>query len=408
MADATFSLAAFQVSSTDPFVRKVLEAMVWNETSMVVHNAFSVYKNGDPSQGTMPSFGPVHFDPKYNPDGTAGFAAAVLRAGGNEALAAAIDRRPSKKVLTLTDADYAAINTALQTQAGRQAAIDQSVFQVEKLIGKARDVLQTEELKSNEALVALIADYGNKAGLDTVVSHEKAFMAKFLAGQQIEFTTVSDRFVFDASNPVESVVRFWMHQDTEFRAMPLVEGLADLDAGKLDAFIGLGPTRPRMEQYLFTQAPLFADQTILATSVNYPFAFNGDVSTLIGQHVFIMKGALHGDAFDNMSGIIHEPVDATREAFAKGFQEIIDGRRHFIVLNSLRATSEYLKKTGIFDNIKIYKDPIATRRFFVVMSKSASNGKDKVNRFNKLYRLFRSTRAYQRLIESLFEKGLSA
>lgn len=117
----TFSLDAFAINASSPQVMATLRAIVWNETRMKASDAFSVYvhdKNGVATTKVMASFGPVHFDPKANPVGTADFAVGVLRAAGNDTVANAIEGRNDQGKLVLSSSDCAAINDALQTEAG--------------------------------------------------------------------------------------------------------------------------------------------------------------------------------------------------------------------------------------------------------------------------------------------------
>jgi VCBS repeat-containing protein len=178
MTDQLFSLNDFTINTADPLVNATLSAIVSNETRMKVSDAFSVYKGGVAANGVASAFGPVQFDPNANSDGTEQFAMAVLKAAGNATLANTID---DKGISALTTpSGYAALDAALQTQAGRQAGIDQSVNQVQSLITAVDNILPTL-LQSNQTLVAMLADYANKTGIQPGV--EFADRSIFLDGR---------------------------------------------------------------------------------------------------------------------------------------------------------------------------------------------------------------------------------
>jgi len=212
---------------------------------------------------------------------------------------------------------------------------------------------------------------------------------------QVEKDGVFQGFALD----VVAAVLKQMRSGVEFRPLSFAKALKSLKTGDLDAYVGLGKTLKRTEQYLFTKDPIYIDETVLVGRKEDSFVFNGDVSSLIGMRVGMINGAVHGPAFDNMSGIIRVPHDSGRIATPAFFNDIVVGEKmRFAVTNSRFGTVYYLKSLGYTDKLKIYNEPVAIKTYFIVFSLKSPHLKETAERFDKAHRLFRSTSGYSALL----------
>lgn len=190
-----------------------------------------------------------------------------------------------------------------------------------------------------------------------------------------------------------------MRRDVDFQPAPFSVGLARLENAELDAFFGLAKNQKRIEQYHYSQDPLYLDETVLISRIDEPFVFNGDVSSLIGNRIGVIKGAIHGPAFDNMTGIIRVPHDSGKLRTAQFFNDMLTDKYRFIVVNSRSGAEHYLKKLGLQDQLKIYTEPVAIKTYYLVFSNKMANLEKTTKRFNRIHRLFRSTKGYEALLE---------
>ena len=197
---------------------------------------------------------------------------------------------------------------------------------------------------------------------------------------------------------VEAVINQMRHEFT-FERRPFATALEQLQAGSLDVFIGLALNQERREQYHYTAAPLYYDETVLIARSDERFDFNGDVSSLIGERVAIIKGAIHGPAFDNMDGIIRIDREAKMFEDRKLYQELLEDKFRFIAINARAGMAYHLNGLGLQDRLKIYDVPIANRSLYLIFSKKVPNAEQYIQRFNRIHRLFRSTDEYGALLD---------
>ena len=190
-----------------------------------------------------------------------------------------------------------------------------------------------------------------------------------------------------------------MRREVEFRPTPFSAGLSELKNGEMDAYFGLGKNLSRIEQFHYSDTPLYVDETVLVGKVDDDFKFNGDVSSLIGSRVGIIKGAIHGPAFDNMNGIIRVPHDSGKVRTAQFFHDLEAGDYRFIVVNARAGATHYLRNLGLQNKLRIYREPVAIKSYFLVFSKRIKNFEKISRRFNRVHKLFRSTAEYDALLE---------
>ncbi len=191
-----------------------------------------------------------------------------------------------------------------------------------------------------------------------------------------------------------------MRRDVDFQRYTLADGLNGLKNGKVESFIGLGTNPERAEQFLFTNTPLFYDETVLIGRSDDSFVFNGDVSTLIGKKVAVLDGAIHGPAFDTMQGINRVPLDTSRGISPfQYFEGLLKRKYQFFALNSRAGGIYQINNFKLQNDLKVHAEPIAVKSYYLVFSKNRPNAKENAKRFDRVHKLFRSTDEYTTLLE---------
>lgn len=190
-----------------------------------------------------------------------------------------------------------------------------------------------------------------------------------------------------------------MRREVALHPVPFSTGLARLESGELDAYFGLAKNLERIDQFRYSEAPLYVDETVLIGRADEAFVFNGDVSSLIGSRVGVIKGAIHGAAFDNMNGIIRVPHDSGKIRTAQFFHDVLSDKYRFVAVNARAGAVHYLKNLGLQDKLKIFTEPIAVKTYYLVFSNKMPILKRTAKRFNRVHRLFRSTKEYGALLE---------
>ncbi len=190
-----------------------------------------------------------------------------------------------------------------------------------------------------------------------------------------------------------------MRHDVSIERTKLLSGMDRLQKGTLDSFIGLGVNTERAEKYLFTSDPIYYDETVLVSRADDTFTFDGDVSVLIGERVAIINGAILGPAFDNMFGIVRVRRDDADFRTPRAYQGLLDGEYRFIALNARAGLIHLLEKMNLRDKFRIFKAPIAIKPYYLVFSKTLPEARKYAERFNRIHRLFRSTKEYGDLLK---------
>ncbi len=213
------------------------------------------------------------------------------------------------------------------------------------------------------------------------------------------FSFIKDEQVAGFAIDVATVVLEQQRRKVDFQSKQFSQALESLKSGELDAFFGLGKNLDRIDQFHFSRDPLYVDETVLIGQTDDPFIYNGDVSSLIGKRIGIIKGAIHGPAFDNMTGIIRVPHDSGIVRTAQFFNDILTDKYDFLAVNSRVGAEHFLIKLNLQDQLKIYEEPIAIKNYYLVFSNKLNDLENITNRFNRIHRLFQSTNEYKSLLD---------
>lgn len=190
-----------------------------------------------------------------------------------------------------------------------------------------------------------------------------------------------------------------MRTGIKFERKKLAEGMERIKLGNLDAFVGITPNEERRKTFIFSNEPIYYDETVLISRGDDPFVFNGDVSTLIGEKIVIINGSIHGPAFDNMHGIIRIPRAGREFRNEQLYQELFDGKFRFIASNARYGIEHLLNSINLSGKVKTHKQPIAIKPYFLAFSRHLPNAQDLADRFDRVHQLFRSSPNYKLMLD---------
>lgn len=154
----------------------------------------------------------------------------------------------------------------------------------------------------------------------------------------------------------------------QLQIYPLARSLALFEHGHASGIFTVKKTPDRERQYVFSTQPLLTQEIVLFVRRDLPIEFSGDLRTLAGRSVGLVRGAAYGQAVDSaVVGHIFSRLDyASHEEWS--FRKLMVGRVD-AVITGRQVGMAMLRKLHATESVRIAGPPLAVTESYLMFDK---------------------------------------
>lgn len=156
----------------------------------------------------------------------------------------------------------------------------------------------------------------------------------------------------------------------QLQVYPLARSLAMFNSGYAGGIFVVRKTPERAARYVFSNQPLFMQETVLFVRKDSSVNFKGSLRVLAGCSIGLLRGGSYGDVFDAAAanGLFARVEFVARDE--SNFRKLQAGRID-AVIGSREAGLATLRRLGIADQIRVTGKPLETSGSYLMFRKDA-------------------------------------